>query len=153
MLAHVLHDVAVADGGAHQRQTDLTQVALEPQVGHDGCDNAISCQSAAPVPALGNDGHDLIAVDDAALLVDDHDPVGVAVERHTNVGAHLAHLLAYRLRGGGTALEVDVVAVWLNPDLDHLGTELPQRVGSHLIPCAVGAIDHHAQIVQADIAR
>ena len=85
--------------------------------------------------------HDLVAVDDAALLVDDHDAVGVAVERDADVGAHLAHLGAQRLRRGGAALLVDVAAVGLDADLDHLGAQLPQRLGRHLVAGAVGAID------------
>ena len=47
--------------------------------------------------ALGDDGHDLVAVDDLALLVDDDDAIGVAVERDADVGAHLAHLGDERL--------------------------------------------------------
>ena len=87
-----------------------------------------------------------------ALLVDDHHPVGVAVERDADVGAHLAHLGAQRLRRGRAALEVDVVAVGLDADLDHLGAQLPQRVGRHLVAGAVGAVDDDAQIVEADVA-
>ena len=88
-----------------------------------------------------------------ALLVDDHHAVGVAVERDADVGAHLAHLVAQRLGRGRAALEVDVVAVGLDADLDHLGAQLPQRVGRHLVARAVGAIDDDAQAVEADVAR
>ena len=105
------------------------------------------------MPALGDHGHDLVAVDDLALLVDDHHPVGVAVERDADVGAQLAHLVAERLRRGRAALVVDVVAVGLDADLDHLGAQLPQRVGRHLVAGAVGAIDDDAQAVEADVAR
>ena len=49
-----------------------------------------------------DDGHDLVAVDDLALLVDDHHPVGVAVERDADVGPQLAHLGDQR-RGRGRA--------------------------------------------------
>ena len=40
----------------------------------------------------GDHGHELVAVDDVALLVDHQQAVGVAVERDADIGAHLAHL-------------------------------------------------------------
>ena len=41
----------------------------------------------------------------------------------------------------------------LDADLDHLGAQLPQHIGRHLVAGAVGAIDHDAQAVEADVAR
>ena len=49
-------------------------------------------QPVVLLPALRHHGEQLVAVDHMALLVDDHDAVGVAVERDADVGAHLAHL-------------------------------------------------------------
>ena len=51
-------------------------------------------QPARLVPGFGDQRHDLVAVDQRAVLVDDHHAVGVAVERDADVGAHLMHLLA-----------------------------------------------------------
>ena len=105
------------------------------------------------VPGLGDDRHQLVAVDDLALLVDDDDAVGVAVERDADVGAHLAHLVDQRFGRGRAALVVDVAAVGLDADLDHFGAELPQRFGRHLVAGAVGAIDDDAQAVEAQVLR
>ena len=60
-----------------------------------------------------------------ALLVGDDDAVAVAVERNADVGSDLPHLLAQRLGRDRPALLVDVEAVGLHPDRDHLGAELP----------------------------
>ena len=88
-----------------------------------------------------------------AALVDDDDAVGVAVQRDADVGAHLAHLAAQRFRGGRTAFLVDVETVRLDADRDHVGAQLPQRFRHHLVGGAMGAIDHHAQTVEAEVAR
>ena len=79
--------------------------------------------------------------------------VGVAVERDADVGAHLRDLGAERLRRGRAAFAVDVEAVGLDPDRDHVGAELPQRLRHHPVGGAVGAIDHDAQPVETERAR
>ncbi len=129
------------------------QEALEPQVGHDGGHYAAARQAAGLGPGVGDDGHDLVAVDDLAALVADHQPVGVAVERDADVGAILAHRLGHGLGMGGAALVVDVGPVGRHPDRDHLGAQLVERGGGHLVGGPVGAIDHHPQSVQGQAAR
>ena len=102
-------------------------------------------QPAVGLEAFGDHGDQLVAVDDVALLVDDDHAVGVAVERDADIGAHLAHLAAERLRRGRAAVAIDVEAVGLDADRDDLGAELPQRLRRHLVGGAVGAVDHDAQ--------
>ena len=91
--AHVLDDIAVADRGAMQLQADAAEEALEAEIGHDRRDDAAAGQPARAVPGFGDQRHQLVAVDHGAVLVDDHHPVGVAVERDADIGAHLVHLL------------------------------------------------------------
>ena len=106
-----------------------------------------------PVPAFRDHRHELIAVDDIALLVHDHDTVCVAVERDADVGAKLFHLLDERLRRRRTAIQIDVAAVRLDADLDDLGAEFPQRFRRDLVCCAVRAIDDDAQAREAQLLR
>ncbi len=88
-----------------------------------------------------------------ALLIGDHHPVGVAVERDADVGAHLAYLGGERGRGGRADLAVDVEAVRLDPDRDRLGAELLQRQRRHLVGGAIGAVDDRADAVERERAR
>ena len=85
VLAHVLQHVAVADRGAHHRQAEPLDVAFEPEVRHHRGDEAALAEPPVLHPALGDDGHQLVAVDDLALLVHHQQPVGVAVERDADV--------------------------------------------------------------------
>ena len=92
VLAHMLDHVAVADRRAGQTEIEALQIALEPEIGHHRGDDAAAGEPSALLPGLGDHRHQLVAVDDAALLVDDHHPVGVAVERDADIGAHLVDL-------------------------------------------------------------
>ena len=98
VLAHMLADIAVADRRARQRQAVAAEIALQAEIGHDGGDDAVPAQPPVLVPGGGDHRHQLVAVDDAALLVDEDDAVGVAVERDAEIGAHLVHLARQRLR-------------------------------------------------------
>ena len=129
------------------------EIALQPQVRHHGGDDAGLGEPAVGLPAFGDHRHELVAVDHVAALVDDDQPVGVAVERDADVGADLAHLGRERRGLGRAAFLVDVEAVRLDADLDDLGAQFPQRFRRDLVGGAVGAIDHHAQAFERKIAR
>ena len=55
---------------------------LEAVVGHDGADDAAVGQEAAAPPVAGHDPEDVVAVENAAVLVGEDRAVGVAVEGH-----------------------------------------------------------------------
>ena len=124
-----------------------------PEIRHHGRDDARLGKAAVVLPALRDHREQLVAVDQMAALVDQDDAVGVAVERDADVGAHLAHLAAQRLRRGRSAFLVDVESVGVDADRNDVGAQLPQRFRHHLVGRAVGAIDHHAQAVEAEMAR
>jgi len=73
MRTHVLDDIAVADLGAVQLQLHVAEEAFEAEIGHHRRDDATAGQPPALVPGLGDQRHDLVAVDDRAILVDDDD--------------------------------------------------------------------------------
>ena len=97
------------------------------------------------MPGLRDHRHQLVAIDHLAVLVDDDHPVRVAIERDADIGPHFLDLGAQRVRRGRADLVVDVEAVGLDADGEHLGAQLPQRHRRHLVGRAIGAIDHHAQ--------
>ena len=57
-----------------------------------------------------------------------------------------------RLGRGRADLEIDVEPVRLDADRDHLGAELPQRLGRDLVGGAIGAVDDDPQALERDLA-
>ena len=51
------------------------------------------------------------------------------------------------------ATEIDVLAVGIDAQPDHVGAQLGQRVGGDLVGRAVGAIDHQLEPVEGHRAR
>ena len=62
-------------------------------------------------------------------------------------------LLHQRRRRGRADILVDVEAVRLDAEREHLRAELPQRLGRDAVGGAVGAVDHDAHAVQFHRAR
>jgi hypothetical protein len=94
------------------------------------------------------DGQHLVAVDRPSLPVAQDHPVGVAVQRDPDGGALAANLLGQSLGVQGPAAVVDVAAVGLDAQREHIRPQLGEHLRRHLIPGAVGAVDHHLDAVQ-----
>ncbi len=88
-----------------------------------------------------------------AALVDDDDAVGVAIERDADIGAEFAHLARQSFGRRRADILVDVEAVRIDADRDHLRAKLPQRFRGHLVGRAIGAIDDDAQAFDREMAR
>src|SRR5262249_55953963 len=145
LLAHLLEHVAIADGRAQERYTDTSEITLETEIGHDGGNDARASEAPVLLPAFGDDGEELISVDDTTAFVDDDHAVGVAVERNPDIRPHLAHLECERIGDRAAAFLVDIEPVGLNADGDDFGPKLPQRFRRYAIRRTVSAIDHDAQ--------
>ena len=146
--AHPLDHVAVADLGAVQAETEPGQMLLQPEIGHDRRDHGLATQEPFVAPAARDQAQHLVAVDDGTPVVDQHQPVGVAVERHAEIGALAQHGLAQQRRLVRAAALVDVEAIGLDAEPDHLGAQLEEQVAGKVVGGAVGAIDDDLQAVQ-----
>ena len=153
LLHHARDDIAVADLRALQLHADALEMVLEAEVGHDGGDDGVLRQPALAFPRCRDHAEQLVAIDDLAVLVAHHDAVGVAIERDADVGAIVVHRIDHGAGVGGADLAVDVEAVGLVADREDLGAEFIERLGRDLVGGAVGAIDHHAQAGEAQLAR
>ena len=87
------------------------------------------------------------------MFVDDHHPVGVAVERDADVGAQLPHFLGEGVGRGRADVAVDVHAVRLDADRENFRAQFPQGFGGDLVGGAIGAIDDDAHALEGHVAR
>ena len=126
---------------------------LEAQIRHHRGDDAGFRQPPVIPPALGDHRQQLVAIDQMAVLVGDDDAIGVAIERDADIGAHFEHLAAERLGRSRAAFAVDVEAVRLDADGDHVGAQLPERAGRDAVGGAVGAVEDDAQALERKVAR
>ena len=94
MPAHVLDNVPVAHRRAHERKAEAAEKALQAQIGHDRGHYAAAGKAAAVEPGFGHQGQQLVAIDQAALLIGDQHPIGIAIKRDADVRSHLTDLLA-----------------------------------------------------------
>ena len=136
-----------------QGQPLPVQIPFQPQIGHHGGDHPAPGEPPGAGPGAGNEGQDLIAVDQPAMLVGHHQPVGIAIQRQAEIRAVPAHLTAEEAGHRRAAAVIDVEPVRLHADPDHIRAQFPQHRRRHAIGRAIGAIDHDLQPVQPHAAR
>ena len=106
-------------------------------------------QAVRIAPARRNHREDLVPVDNLAVLVGDHDPVGIAIERNAHMRTGFEHLAANGSGEGRAAAVIDVAPVGAHRDGHNLRPQLPQGCRCRLVGRAIGAIDDHLEAVQA----
>ena len=88
-MAHGIHHIAVAHIGAVQINPLTSQPAFKAQVGHHRSHQSATAKLSALGPARGDQSHELIAVGDLALFVNNGDPVCITVQADPNIGTML----------------------------------------------------------------
>ena len=115
--------------------------------------DAAAAQRAGAMPGAGDQGHDLVAVDDAPGLVHHADPVAVAVQRNADMGVVGNDRRGQGFGRRGAAVPVDVETVGRNGDRHDLGAEFEQHGRGNPVGSAVRAIDRNLEAVEAQFGR
>ena len=149
---HLLHDVAVADGGADEPDPAGGQGLLEPPVRHDRPDDGAGLLPL-PLELERPEEEDVVAVEDAPLAVGEHRAIGVAVEGQPEVGPGLHDGFGHGIRMEGAAARVDVVPVGGDGERDHVGPGAPERLRRDPEGGAVRAVDDDPEAVEAGRER
>ena len=92
---HFINDLPVAHAGAHDVPARRGNGRIQPRVAHDGADQRLLRQRSLGEQVQPGNGHDVVPVDQRALLVAEQDAVGIAVVRDAQVGAMLPDFLAH----------------------------------------------------------
>ena len=112
-----------------------------------------SVERAASLHVLGADRENVVAVDDGAVRRHREQSVGIAVMRERDVGAGLLQQLDDGLEMGRAAPDVDVRAVWLGVDGEHLGAQLLEGSRRRRARRAVRAVERHLEPREVDALR
>src|SRR5690606_33038798 len=147
-----LKHVAVANRSAVKGDLAPGTGAFEAVVGHHGAGDPAVHAARGVTPAHHHEQR-LVAVDNPPFVVDEQDPVAVAVEHDADVGAPVAHDRPRGGRMGRTAVEIDVEAVRLVGHGNDFGAELLEHVRGDVIGGAVGAVDHDPEALEREMGR
>lgn len=79
---HFLEDVAVADGGASERDAFAGEDALEAEIGHGSGDDAVTFELILRFEIARDSEKNAVTVDDFACFADEESAVSIAVEGH-----------------------------------------------------------------------
>ncbi len=152
-LVHGLEYVAVADAGLHHGDVVLRHRDAEAEVAHDGRDERALREQAATGHREREDGHDLVAVDDGARVVDREAAVGVAVVRDADGGAVREDRLGQQVEVRGPDPVVDVHAVGVVADDGDAGARVREDLGADPGGGAVRAVEDHVDPVEPVLQR
>src|SRR5215469_7897372 len=93
-LTHPSSDVTITHLRAMQCHAAAMKKSLEPEIGHDGSNNAVASEPAAASPGLRDQSQNLIAIDQLTAFVGNQQPIGISIQRQANLRAVLHHLRA-----------------------------------------------------------
>ena len=126
---------------------------MKAEVRHHRRNDRAARELPAALHVRAADGKHLVAVDNAALLVDEQAAVRVAIERDADVIAARDDLLCKVVEMRRTAVVVDVHAVRLAVDEVTEAAEAAKELRCRRGRRAVRAIDQHAQAGQVSFDR
>ena len=142
---HFFENVAVANGGASERNAFTGQDEFEAEIGHGSGNDAIALEFVLGFEVASDGEENAIAVDDFAGFANEEGAVGIAIEGHTELGALGDHALLQAFEMERAAAGIDVAAIGGDAHLDDVGAERAEEFGAELVGGAVGAIENDAE--------
>ena len=94
----------------------------------------------------------MVAIDDFSLFTDKNGPVGVPVQRNTDMGAMPTHGLLQALRMHGSAAVIDVHSIRSICDHFNFCAEFAENGWSDLIRGTVGTVHHQLDPLKIEIS-
>ena len=128
---HLLEDVAIADGSRHDVDAVVLHRDAEAEVGHHCRDHGVARERASVAHAQGEDGQDLVAVDDIAFRVDREATIRVTIMRDADVGSMLDNGRDEVVQVSAAAALIDVEAVRRRMDGHHARARAAHGLGRH----------------------
>ncbi len=121
---------------------------MKTEVAHDGRDERVVLEVTAFLHRDGDDGHDLVAVDDVALRIDREAAVGVSVVGDADVGAFAHDMRGELLEMRRADAVVDVEPVGVGTDHRDACARIAERLGRDSGCRAVRAVEYDMDAVE-----
>ncbi len=118
---------------------------LEPDIRHDGGNDQIARQLACTLQGRTCEKQNGVAIDNFPLPRDEQRPIGITVERNSEVGAGFDNTSLQILKVQRAAVQVDVAPVRRSAQPIHFHPELVKEVRRHLGCRSIRAIDHEME--------
>ena len=110
-LEHFLEDVAIADGGAGERDTFAGEHALETEIRHGSGDDAVALEFALGLEITRDGKEDAVAVDDFPRFASEEGAIGIAIEGNAEPGAFRDNPFLQAFEMERAAAGIDVAAI------------------------------------------
>src|SRR5699024_8203690 len=121
---------------------------FQAKVTHHGHHQGVVFEHALIFECHGHNRHDLVTVNDGALVIDRQEPIGVAIKCHTEVCTALQHRSLEILHVGRAVILVDVQPIRVSTDHNHFGSGLCEHFWCHPGASTVRGINDDFHAVQ-----
>ena len=137
---HFFQHVAVAYIGRHGTASVFRQRLAEAQVAHDGAYDHIRIEPPFFLHTQGVNHHEMVAIHDISLFINEKTAVRIAVISNTTVRPHFDDHFLQGFHVGGTAVFIDIHAVRFAVEGGYFRTQFTEDVGKESAGGAVGGI-------------
>ena len=150
LLQHLKH-IAITDLGARKSETHAGEGLFQTDVGHQRADRARN--RPLPHPVLDDEIEEFIAVVESPVGIAHQKPVGITIERNSEMGLVGQHRGLQGLRMGCADMIVDVQTIGRGAHFDDLCPELVKDMRCRVISGAMGAVDDQLNPMQIKARR
>ena len=148
MGKHLFKDVTIAYTGLHGTPAMFLHGLVKAYIAHDRCDKNLILEFSPLHQIKGTDEHDLVPIKDFAPFVDSQATVCITVIGNATVRSHFDNLLLKGFQMGGPAAIINVDAIGLVINGNHLGSQKAQDGRGHLTVGPVGTVHDHLESIQ-----
>ncbi len=147
---HLLQHVFIAHRSTNHADAFALQRLFQAEVGHNGGYYRAAVQMSGSLERPSAGQKHSVTVHNLSAPGDENGAIGVAIERHAEIGAVGQHGFPQAFHMQSAAVQVDVAAVGRAVERRHRGAQPLKQIGPQPGGCAVSAIEYQPRSIQPD---